>query len=87
MTDIPLPDSVIEAGDKAALRLFRDDPMYRERLTDIFLAMAKALVEHDRGTKNSVFVEGASKNPVHKWDKFTAVRYMKACYEAQETAK
>tara|TARA_Y100000310_G_scaffold254953_1_gene262175 strand:- start:1608 stop:1874 length:267 start_codon:yes stop_codon:yes gene_type:complete len=53
MTDISLPDSVIAAGDKAAPRLFRDDPIYREHLTNIFLAMAKALVEHHKDDPQS----------------------------------
>ena len=45
-----LPDSVIEAGDRAYVKTLRSmdyAPGYGEEATEVFLAMAKALVKHD----------------------------------------
>lgn len=52
MTDTPLPDSVIAAGTGALHGC--DNFQWADRtrfVTGIFLAMAKALVEHDRETR------------------------------------
>ncbi len=46
MTDIPLPDSVIAAGVMASIQ--SNQCSHQTASTHIFLAMARALVEHDR---------------------------------------